>query len=184
MSTQDSGRVLRADYDSKADALSILLVEDQDPYADDTDEISSTVNIALSPDDRPVDLEVLYPRRQLEGPADRREQLKADIATACERHGLDPVAIAAALAAAMAAPDRVVTISVGPVQDDPDPRPRSTRAAETMEQGASRGRGGAVPDDTGWESPEERRRGLSALAVVCVIAAIGIGLLLWVLLSG
>ncbi len=91
---------MKADYDSEADALSIDLVEvDRWDGGEDVDGGSCHVVFA---DDRPVNVELLNPRDHL------------DLLTvAAERYGLDGTALVAAARAALAAPDRPVTLDVG-----------------------------------------------------------------------
>jgi hypothetical protein len=90
---------MRADYDSEADALSIELkrVErfDRQEQVDD-----DYCNVGVV-DDRAVDVELLYPARHLE---------LLDVVA--ERYGLDGAALLAAAQAALAAPDRVITLDV------------------------------------------------------------------------
>lgn len=90
---------MRADYDSEADALSIELkrVERFDRQ-EQIDEDYCNVGIVA---DRAVDVELLYPARHLEL-----------LEVAADRFGLDKAALAAAAQAALAAPDRVVTLDV------------------------------------------------------------------------
>jgi hypothetical protein len=91
---------MRADYDSKANALSIDLGE---PCRwDYSEEVSQRVNVAIARG-RPVNVELLYPDLGLEQP----------LKIAAESFELDAEALIAAAQAAIAAPDRVVTLDVG-----------------------------------------------------------------------
>jgi len=91
---------MQAEYDSEADALSIDLAEVE--RWDDGVEVHSRGVVTLS-DGAPVNVEVLYPSRGLEEP----------LAAAADRYGLDREALIAAARAAVAAPDRPVTLDVG-----------------------------------------------------------------------
>ena len=90
---------MRADYDSKADALMIELrdVERVD-HGEQVDDDYCNVGIA---DDRVVSLELL-------DPADHLNLLEV----AAGRYGLDSTALIAAAKAALAAPDRLVVMDV------------------------------------------------------------------------
>jgi hypothetical protein len=91
---------MKADYDSQAEALSIDLVE-VDRW-DDGDPVDDTYcNVALRRG-RPVNVELLNPRDHL------------DLLTVvAKRFALDPVALRIAAEAALAAPDRPVTVAIG-----------------------------------------------------------------------
>jgi uncharacterized protein YuzE len=90
---------MRADYDSEANALSIDLIEAS--RWDDGEEIDdSYCNVALSKG-RAANVELLNPRDHLEL-----------LAVVAERFDLDPVALRVAAEAALAAPDRAVTVDV------------------------------------------------------------------------
>lgn len=90
---------MRADYDSKADALMIELREvervDHDEQVDD-----DYCNIGVV-DGRVVSLELLYPVEHLDL-----------LAVAAGRYALDATALLAAAKAALAAPDRLVVMDV------------------------------------------------------------------------
>ncbi len=90
---------MKADYDSKANALSIDLVEPR--HWDYSEEVQPRVNVAIA-DGTPVNVELLYPSIGLEEP----------LRAAAERYELDAEALIAAAQAAIAAPDRVVTLEV------------------------------------------------------------------------
>ena len=90
---------MRADYDSKANAISITLVE-QAPAAE-ADQRHPRAIVALR-NGEPVELQVLYPDLGIEEP----------VRTAAAHYGLDPEALIAAASAALAAPDRAVTLEV------------------------------------------------------------------------
>jgi hypothetical protein len=90
---------MKADYDSEADALSIILArfkkyDDQEAV----DEDNCHVGIVSG---RPVDIELLYPARHLD-----LLQKTAD------RYDLDGIALFAIAKAALAAPDRLVTMDL------------------------------------------------------------------------
>ena len=91
---------MKADYDSKADALSIDLVPPC--HWDYNEEVTSTVNVAIA-GDKPVNVELLYPHLGIDEP----------LRAAAERFDLDEEALIAAARAAIAAPDREVTVEVG-----------------------------------------------------------------------
>lgn len=91
---------MKADYDSEANAMSIDLVA-VDRW-DHSEKVTDRVNVAIA-DGRPVNVELLYPTMGIEGP----------LRAAAERYDLDAEALIAAANAAMAAPDRPVTLDVG-----------------------------------------------------------------------
>jgi len=91
---------MKADFDSEANALSIDLVEA--PRWDHSEKAFPRVNVAIA-DGRPVNVELLFPNLGLEQP----------LKIAAERYELDGEALIAAAQAAIAAPDRVVTLDVG-----------------------------------------------------------------------
>jgi hypothetical protein len=90
---------MRADYDSKADALDLELVR-FDHYDDQVqvDDDFCTVGFAGG---RPVSVGLLYPARNLDL-----------LEVAAERYELDGTALLAAAKAALAAPDRLVTMDL------------------------------------------------------------------------
>lgn len=90
---------MRADYDSEANAISITLV--QRAHAQRADQRHPRAVVALR-DDEPVELQLLYPDLGVDEP------LRAVAA----HYGLDPEALSAAANAALAAPDRAVTLEV------------------------------------------------------------------------
>jgi len=91
---------MKADYDSQAEALSIDLVE-VDRW-DDGDPIDDTYcNVALRKG-RPVNVELLNPR-------DRLDLLEV----VADKYELDAEALRVAAEAALAAPDRPVTLDIG-----------------------------------------------------------------------
>lgn len=91
---------MRADYDSEANALSIDLVEV--PRWDDGEEIDDTYcNVALS-QGRAANVELLNPHDHLDL-----------LAVVAERFALDPLALRIVAEAALAAPDRPVTLDIG-----------------------------------------------------------------------
>jgi hypothetical protein len=93
--------MIRADYDSTANALAIKLTDvDHTDYGDPVGEpLAAVVAIA---NDQPVEVQVLHPELGIEGPLN----LVAD------RYDLDAEALLAAAQAALAAPDRTVTLDV------------------------------------------------------------------------
>ena len=92
---------MKADYDSEANALLINLLEgvqcDDGASVDEAEHC----NIALSKE-RVVSVELLYPSENLDL-----------LATAAERFELDAEGLLAAARAALAAPDRAVTLDLG-----------------------------------------------------------------------
>lgn len=90
---------MKADYDSKANALSIDLVDAS--RWDYSEKVQSRVNVAIA-EGKPVNVELLYPDMGLEEP----------LRVAAGQYGLDAEALIAAARAAIAAPDRVVTLEV------------------------------------------------------------------------
>ncbi|HYQ78486.1 MAG TPA: hypothetical protein VEP91_05170 [Solirubrobacterales bacterium] len=91
---------MKADYDSEADALSIDLVEADrcdDGFSVDKGE---NCNLALAKG-RIVNVELLYPAENLEL-----------LTVAAERFDLDGEGLLAAARAALAAPDRLVTLGL------------------------------------------------------------------------
>lgn len=92
---------MRADYDSTANAISIILSDAT--AADASVEVHPRAIVALR-QGRPVELQVLYPDLGVSEP----------VAAAVRRYELDREAIEAAAQSALAAPDRVVTVDVQP----------------------------------------------------------------------
>jgi hypothetical protein len=90
---------MKADYDSKANAMSIDLVAT--PRWEHCEKIGDRVNVAIA-DGSPVNVEILYPTRGIDEP----------LRAAAERYHLDAEALIAAARAAFAAPDRTVTVDV------------------------------------------------------------------------
>jgi hypothetical protein len=90
---------MRADYDSQADALSITLRRFR--YYDHQEQVDDDYcNVGLVRG-QPVDVELLYPKENLEL-----------LQVAAERYELDGTALVAAAQAALAAPDRLVVMDV------------------------------------------------------------------------
>jgi hypothetical protein len=89
----------QADYDSKANAISIAL--SREGQAGRADQVHSRAVVALC-DGRPIELQLLYPDLGVDVP----------LAAVAERYGLDAEALVAAARAALAAPDRSVTLDV------------------------------------------------------------------------
>ncbi len=91
---------MRADYDSQANAMSIdLVIVDRWDYGES---VTDRVNVAIA-NGRPVNVELLYPTAGIEEPLE----------AAAARYDLDAEALIAAAQAALAAPDRPVTLDVG-----------------------------------------------------------------------
>lgn len=91
--------MIRADYDSEADALSIELRRSKRyDHQEQVDDDYCNVGIV---DGQAVDVELLYPASHLDL-----------LEIAAERYDLDAVALRAAAQAALAAPDRLVVLNV------------------------------------------------------------------------
>jgi hypothetical protein len=91
---------MKADYDSQANALSIDLIDV--PHWDDGEEVDdSFCNVAFSKG-RLANVELLNPREHLEL-----------LEVVAEKYDLDAVALRVAAKAALAAPDRPVTLDIG-----------------------------------------------------------------------
>jgi hypothetical protein len=91
---------MRAEYDSRADAISITLGRaDQTPKGD---EVHQRAIVAVA-GGRPVELQLLYPSLGTDEP----------LRVAAKRYSLDLEALEAAARAALAAPDRAVEVDVG-----------------------------------------------------------------------
>jgi hypothetical protein len=90
---------VKADYDSKADAVSIDLIEvDRWDGGEGVDDDFCNVSFSKG---RVVNVALLNPREHL-----------ALLELAAQRYKLDAVALVAAAQAALAAPDRVVSVEV------------------------------------------------------------------------
>jgi len=90
---------MKADYDSKANAMSIDLVAA--PRWEHCEKVGDRVNVAIA-GGRPVNVELLYPTQGIDEP----------LRATAERYELDAEALVAAAQAALAAPDRTVTLDV------------------------------------------------------------------------
>jgi hypothetical protein len=90
---------MRADYDSKADTIQIELEPVDRLDRDDASIAGAVVGIR---EERPVMVDLIGARTEVE------ERLRA----AAERYELDAEALVAAARAALAAPDRAVTVDV------------------------------------------------------------------------
>jgi hypothetical protein len=88
-----------ADYDSKANAISITLSPES--LAERSDQVHPRAVVALR-EGRPIELQVLYPDSGIDEPLE----------AAARCYGLDREALSAATQAALAAPDRTVTLDV------------------------------------------------------------------------
>lgn len=91
---------MKADYDSKANAVSIDLIDVS--RWEGSEEVGQRVNVSFA-GGKPVNVELLYPDHGIEDP----------LRAAADRFELDAEALIAAAQAAIAAPDRVVTLDVG-----------------------------------------------------------------------
>jgi hypothetical protein len=90
---------MKADYDSEADALSIELTQfKRYDRQESVDSDNCHVGVVAG---RPVDIELLYPARHLDL-----------LGIAAERYNLDAEALLAAAKAALAAPDRLITMDL------------------------------------------------------------------------
>jgi hypothetical protein len=90
---------MRADYDSTANAISIVITDA--PHADKSDEVHPRAIVALA-DGKPVEVQLLYPDMGIAEP----------LAAVVDRYDLDSEALHAAAQSAFAAPDRVVVLEV------------------------------------------------------------------------
>jgi hypothetical protein len=90
---------MRADYDSKANAISISLSEETE--AKRADKVHSRAIVALR-DEGPIQIQLLYPDLGIHEP----------LGAVIRAYDLDEEALVAAIKAALAAPDRVVTLDV------------------------------------------------------------------------
>lgn len=91
---------MKAVFDRKANALSIDLVAPC--YWDDSEKVALRTHVAIA-GDKPVNVELLFPDLGIDEP----------LRVAAERFDLDAEALIAAARAAIAAPDREVTLEVG-----------------------------------------------------------------------
>jgi hypothetical protein len=90
---------MHADYDSSANAVSISLgISDS---AESADQVHPRAIVALH-NGHPVELQLLYPELGIDEPLDE----------VTHRYRLDAEALTAAVRAALAAPDREVTVDV------------------------------------------------------------------------
>ena len=92
--------MVRADYDSTANAISIWISDAS--HADSSDEVHSRAIVALA-EGKPVEVQLLYPDMGIGEP----------VAAAADRYDLDREALHAAARSALAAPDRVISLEVG-----------------------------------------------------------------------
>lgn len=90
---------MRADYDSQANAISIALSREE--RAERADRVHPRAVVALH-EERPVELQLLYPDLGIDEP----------IGAVIRAYDLDEEALLAAIGAALAAPDRSVTLDV------------------------------------------------------------------------
>lgn len=90
---------MRADYDSRANAISIALSPAQ--HAEGSDQVHARAIVALH-GGRPIELQLLYPDLGVDEPLE----------AVAQSYGLDAEALNAAAQAALSAPDRSVTLDV------------------------------------------------------------------------
>ncbi len=90
---------MKADYDSKANAISIEFEQGQS--AERADQVHPRAVVALR-GSRPIELQLLYPDLGVDEP----------LRVVAESYALDFQALIAAAAAALAAPDRSVSVEV------------------------------------------------------------------------
>jgi hypothetical protein len=90
---------MRADYDSTANAISIVITNAS--RADRSDEVHARAIVALA-GGQPVEVQLLYPDMGISEP----------LAAVADRYELDREALEAAAQSALAAPDRVVKLEV------------------------------------------------------------------------
>ncbi len=90
---------MQADYDSSANAISIVITDA--PCADRSDEVHARAIVALAAG-RPVEVQLLYPDLGISEP----------LAAVANRYALDREALEAAAQSALAAPNRVVSVEV------------------------------------------------------------------------
>jgi hypothetical protein len=90
---------MRADYDSTANAISIVITDAT--RADRSDEVHPRAIVALA-EGTPVEVQLLYPDVGISEP----------LAAVADRYDLDREALDAAAQSALAAPDRVVVLEV------------------------------------------------------------------------
>lgn len=93
--------MIRADYDSRADVIAIRLADaDRADHGEPIGEpLAAVVAVAGG---RAVEVQVLHPDLGVEEP----------LSIAADRHGLDAEALIAAARAALAAPDRAVSVGL------------------------------------------------------------------------
>lgn len=91
--------MMRADYDSAANAISIVIGDALQVQR--SDEVHSRAIVALA-DHKPVEVQLLYPDLGIGEP----------LAAVADRYELDLEALRAAAESALAAPDRVVSLEV------------------------------------------------------------------------
>ena len=92
---------MRADYDSTANAISIVIADATDAHADKSDGVHSRAIVALA-DGMPVEVQVLYPDMGVDEP----------LAAVADRYQLDLEALCAAAQSALAAPDRLIVLEI------------------------------------------------------------------------
>lgn len=90
---------MRADYDSRANAISITMTDVQS--AERSDEVHPRAIVALAAD-KPVEVQLLYPEMGISEP----------LAAVADRYDLDREALEAAAQSALAAPNRSVSVEV------------------------------------------------------------------------
>lgn len=90
---------MRADYDSKANAISIVLSREKS--AERADQVHPRAVVALH-EGSPIELQLFYPDLGIDEP----------ISAVVSAYNLDEEALVAAVRAVLAAPDRAVTLDV------------------------------------------------------------------------
>ena len=91
---------MRAEYDSAANAISIVIGEAA--HADASDEVHARAIVALTAG-MPVEVQLLYPDAGTAEP----------LAAVAARYALDVETLNAAVQSALAAPDRAISLEVG-----------------------------------------------------------------------
>lgn len=94
--------MIRSEYFSDAATLGIVLVEDPEPAASLGVDVGVRTTVSVDDDGRAIVIDVLDPEQGLD-----------DLDLVAAGYGLDPELLEAAARAALAAPDREVTIEFG-----------------------------------------------------------------------
>jgi hypothetical protein len=110
---------MKVDYDSEAKSILFEFGEFREVEdGDDTEDVAGGICIVWLRDGRPEILQLLGADRHIEA-----------LDEAAERFGLDAEGLRAAARAALAAPDREITIEVGAKISDEERAPEGARAA-------------------------------------------------------